>query len=218
VGKVLQSQLNEFWDKTLQEQFDIESCLEIEFERHYKHFLMPTIRGSDLGSKKRYAGVTDKDELIFKGLEAVRSDWTEISKEIQIHLYALVFNQEPYEDYLLQMVEELKQGKRDHQLIYRKRIRRKLDDYQKNVPPQIQAARKAEIYYKEQAQLSQYRHGGWIEYVITTAGPEPIVNIQHPLDYQHYIDKQITPVADGILYFLNKSFQNLINPQQDIFQ
>jgi DNA polymerase-2 len=218
VGKVLQSQLNEFWNKTLKEQFDIESCLEIEFERHYKHFLMPTIRGSDLGSKKRYAGVTDKDELIFKGLEAVRSDWTAISKEIQIHLYALVFNQEPYEDYLLQMVEELKQGKRDHQLVYRKRIRRKLDDYQKNVPPQIQAARKAEIYYKEQAQLSQYRHGGWIEYVITTAGPEPIVNIQHPLDYQHYIDKQITPVADGILYFLNKSFQNLINPQQDIFQ
>ena len=218
VGKSLQVQLNEFWQNTLKDQFDIESCLEIEFERHYKHFLMPTIRGSDLGSKKRYAGITDKDELIFKGLEAVRSDWTAISKEIQTHLYSLIFNQQPYEDYLLQMVEELRQGKRDHQLVYRKRIRRKLDDYQKNVPPQIQAARKAELYYKNQAQLSQYRHGGWIEYVITLAGPEPVVNIQHPLDYQHYIDKQIAPVADGILYFLNKSFHDLINPQQDIFQ
>jgi len=102
-------------------------------------------------------------------------------------------------------------------LVYRKRIRRKLDDYQKNIPPQIQAARKAELYYQTQDQISQYRHGGWIEYVITTAGPEPIINIQHPLDYQHYIDKQVAPVADGILYFLNKTFHSLIDPQQDIF-
>ena len=217
VGQSLQLQLNNYWQETLQQEFNIDSCLEIEFERHYQHFLMPTIRGSDLGSKKRYAGITAQDELIFKGLEAVRSDWTAISKEIQIQLYKMVFDHLPYEDYLLKMVDELKQGKRDHQLVYRKRIRRKLEDYQKNIPPQIQAARKAELYYQSQDQISQYRHGGWIEYVITTAGPEPIINIQHPLDYQHYIDKQVAPVADGILYFLNKTFHSLIDPQQDIF-
>ncbi len=218
IGLSLQGQLNEYWQKRLKQEFNIECHLEIEFERHYQHFLMPTIRGSELGSKKRYAGITSSNELIFKGLEAVRSDWTPLSKEIQTTLYLKVFKNQPYEEYLLQVVNELKQGQRDHQLVYRKRIRRKLEEYVKNVPPQIQAARKAELFYKQQNQSSQYRHGGWIEYVMTLAGPEPIENIQHPLDYQHYIDKQIGPVADGILYFLQDSFQKMIDPQQDIFQ
>jgi len=217
VGISLQAKLNDYWQERLMRDFNIESCLEIEFERHYQHFLMPTIRGSELGSKKRYAGITSDDELIFKGLEAVRSDWTSLSKEIQTHLYLLIFKKQPYEDYLLSIIDEVKQGKRDHQLVYRKRIRRKLDEYVKNVPPQIQAARKAEEYYQQQNQTSQYRQGGWIEYVMTLAGPEPIANIQSPLDYQHYIDKQIGPVADGILYFLQKRFHDLIDPQQDIF-
>jgi len=28
-----------------------------------------------------------------------------------------------------------------------------------------------------------------IEYVMTTAGPEPLDNIQHPLDREHYVTK-----------------------------
>ena len=217
VGKSLQDKLNHYWQQRLQQEFNLSCDLEIEFERHYRHFLMPTIRGSELGSKKRYAGITSEDELIFKGLEAVRSDWTALSKEIQTTLYLMIFNNQSYEDYLLNIVVEVKQGKRDHQLVYKKRIRRKLEEYVKNVPPQIQAARKAEAFYKQHNQTSQYRHGGWIEYVMTLAGPEPIENIQNPLDYQHYIDKQIGPVADGILYFLQKRFHTLIDPQQDIF-
>ncbi len=178
---------------------------------------MPTIRGSELGSKKRYAGITSDGELIFKGLEAVRSDWTALSKEVQTILYEKIFKNQPYQYFLLNVLEELKQGKRDHQLVYKKRIRKKLNDYVKNVPPQIQAARKAELFYKQQDQSSQYRQGGWVEYVMTTAGPEPIENVVHPLDYQHYIDKQLAPVVDGILYFLGKSFHSMANPQQDIF-
>ncbi|MEY8248434.1 MAG: DNA polymerase II [Bermanella sp.] len=217
VGRSLQDRLNHYWRDRLQQEFKLECDLEIEYERHYRHFLMPTIRGSELGSKKRYAGITSDEQLIFKGLEAVRSDWTALAKEVQTNLYRLIFHGQAYEDYLLNIVQEVKAGKRDRQLVYKKRIRRQLDDYVKNVPPQIQAARKAEVFYQEHNQSSQYRHGGWIEYVMTLAGPEPLTYIQHPLDYQHYIDKQIAPVADGILYFLQKRFHNLIDPQQDIF-
>ena len=66
----------------------MESWLEIEFETHFQRFLMPTIRGSDKGSKKRYAG-HDVDSarmairtLVFKGLESVRSDWTALAQSI----------------------------------------------------------------------------------------------------------------------------------------
>ena len=217
VGDDLEKKLNKFWQQTINDKFQLPSHLEIEFENHYQKFLMPTIRNSELGSKKRYAGLTCDSKMVFKGLEAVRSDWTLLAKDVQVELYKRIFNGKPYESYLKTIYQQLISGKLDTKLIYRKRIRRTLDDYQKNVPPQIQAARKADAFYLANGKMSRYDRGGWIEYVITMQGPEPLEHIQHPLDYQHYLDKQLTPVVDGILYFLGKRFNQLVHPQPDIF-
>src|SRR5690606_26970723 len=72
IGAQLARGLNAWWRERLQQEFKLESALEIQFETHYVQFLMPTMRGSDQGSKKRYAGVVEKDGkrcIIFKGLE-----------------------------------------------------------------------------------------------------------------------------------------------------
>ena len=62
---------------------------------------MPTIRGTDLGSKKRYAGQVErpdgKVEMVFKGLETVRTDWSPLAQRFQQTLYEKIFNREPYE-------------------------------------------------------------------------------------------------------------------------
>ena len=50
---------------------------------------MPTIRGADTGSKKRYAGLIqegDKQRMVFKGLETVRTDWTPLAQQFQQEL------------------------------------------------------------------------------------------------------------------------------------
>ena len=178
---------------------------------------MPTIRGSEKGSKKRYAGLDNSGKITFKGLEAVRSDWTPLAKEMQTQLYDKIFHDKPYEDFLLNTANKLKAGLLDNKLVYRKRIRRALEHYQKNVPPQIQAARKVSQYYQSLNLDNPYENGGWIEYVMTLSGPEAIENVKSPLDYQHYLDKQMAPVADGILHFIGNSFHKIITPQQDIF-
>ena len=46
----------------IRERFDLDCLLELEFETHFIRFLMPTIRGSDAGSKKRYAGLVAGQE------------------------------------------------------------------------------------------------------------------------------------------------------------
>ena len=51
------------------------------------------------------------------------------------------FLQEPYRDYLIELVRQLREGHWDHKLYYRKRIRRPLADYVRNVPPHVQPAR-----------------------------------------------------------------------------
>lgn len=214
-GRELQDMLNNWWTQQVREQFGLDSVLELEFETHFKRFLMPTVRGSDKGSKKRYAGVVagrDGDQLVFKGLENVRTDWTRLAREFQEELYRRIFMDEPFEDYVKLMTAEVLAGERDAELVYRKRLRRRLDDYERNVPPHVQAARRC-----GERGLPVPSRGSWVEYVITSAGAEPAAAPSAQLDYQHYVDRQLLPVADGILGFVGTSFSALTDRQFDLF-
>jgi DNA polymerase-2 len=221
LGKALQNKINVRWQATLKEEFSIESQLEIEFETHFSQFLMPTIRGQDVGTKKRYAGIVEKkgkSELIFKGLESVRTDWTELAKTFQRELYLKIFNGEPFADYVRSIVAQTSAGQLDHLLVYRKRIRRQLDHYVKNVPPHVKAARLADDINKINNQPLKYQQRGWIEYFITTSGPQAKGYVKAPLDYQFYIDRQLATVADAILPFVGSSFEKLTSDQMNLFQ
>jgi len=57
-----------------------------------------------------------------------------------------------------------------------------------------------------------------VEYVITSGGAEPAQKPLAPLDYQHYVDRQLEPVADGILGFVGSSFAVLTGKQIGLFQ
>jgi DNA polymerase-2 len=220
IGRKLVERVNAWWKAHLQQEYGLESALELEFETHFKRFLMPTIRGSEQGSKKRYAGLVngaDGEHIIYKGLETVRTDWTPLAQVFQQALYQRVFHQQPYQDYVRDYVAKTLAGEFDSQLVYRKRLRRKLSDYERNVPPHVRAARLADEYNLAQGRAQQYQSGGWISYVMTTSGPEPLENLHSPIDYDHYIERQLEPVADGILPFLHDDFATLINGQMGLF-
>jgi len=209
IGESLMTSLNEWWTKRLQEEFKLTSNLEVEFETHFQRFLMPTVRGMATGSKKRYAGMVSgkngQAELLVKGLEAARTDWTPLAREFQRELLTRVFTDQPFEDYVRNTAEQLKNGELDDLLVYRKRLRRPLSDYQRNVPPHVQAARKLK------------KSGSWIKYVITRNGPEPVDALESAPDYQHYLEKQLAPAADGILQFMDTSFGTLTDSQMQMF-
>lgn len=221
IGRALVQRVNAWWQQHLQQQFGLENALELEFETHYSRFLMPTIRGAEQGSKKRYAGLIARadgqEEMVYKGLETVRTDWTPLAQQFQQQLYQRIFKQQPYQDYVRDYVGKTLNGDFDDQLVYRKRLRRKLDDYQRNVPPHARAARIADDYNRSQGRPLQYQNGGWISYVMTVAGPEPLETRHSPIDYQHYLERQLQPVADAILPFLHDDFTTLVTGQMGLF-
>lgn len=221
-GRRLASELNAWWQAELRRRFDIDCHLELEFETHFQRFLMPTMRHSDKGTKKRYAGLKGDPavpgyEMVFKGLENVRSDWTPLARRVQQELYEKVFTGQPYSEYLQQTIRQLQAGELDDELVYRKRLRRPLADYQKNKPPQIQAAHKLCEQLAKEGKPDHISAGSYIEYVITVNGPEPVRYRHSAIDYQHYSDKQLLPVIDTILVFLNQSFEQLATPQFRLF-
>ncbi len=220
IGKKLVRHINQWWSEHLKQTYALTSMLEIEYETHYRKFLMPTIRGAETGSKKRYAGLIgegNNERMVFKGLESARTDWTPLAQRFQNTLYSMVFHNENPDDYIRQVVEETLAGKLDNELIYQKRLRRKLHEYQKNVPPQVRAARMADDINAQLGRPLQYQNRGRIEYYITLNGPEPREYLKSRIDYQHYIDKQLKPVADAILPFIGRQFESISLPQLGLF-
>jgi DNA polymerase-2 len=209
IGTDLALILSDWWRHELAREFRLDSFLEMEFETLYLRFLMPTVRGEQTGSKKRYAGLVRTadggTDLVFKGLESVRTDWTALARRFQRELYRRIFLDLPFEDFVRETLAHLLAGKLDQELVYRKRLRRALDEYTRNVPPHVQAARKLE------------NPGRWVRYVITSAGPEPVQDEIPKPDYDHYRERQLAPAANGILHFLDTSFEAITDAQLAIF-
>lgn len=114
-------------------------------------------------------------------------------------------------------IARLMNGELDEQLIYRKRLRRPLAEYQRNVPPHVRAARLADEHNLKRGRAQQYQQRGTIKYVWTTSGPEPVDYQLSPLDYDHYLTKQLQPVAEGILPFVNDDFATIVTGQLGLF-
>ena len=114
--------------------FGCASHLELEFEKVYVRFFLPEVRGGATGSKKRYAGLVvggKGEELDVVGLEAVRRDWSGVARRFQRELLGLVFHDRPVADFIRAFVGDLRAGRFDGELAYRKAIRKPLAQYTK---------------------------------------------------------------------------------------
>ncbi|MBA1296270.1 DNA polymerase II [Pseudomonas lurida] len=221
IGQALVRHVNDWWRAHLSAEFGLQSALELQYETHFTRFLMPTIRGAEEGSKKRYAGLVvhgdGREDMVYKGLETVRSDWSPLARQFQQELYRRIFHRQPHQAYIRDYVQRTLSGEFDELLIYRKRLRRRLDDYERNVPPHVRAARLADEYNDRLGRPRQYQRGGWISYVISVNGPEPLEVRRAPIDYDHYVTRQLQPVADAILPFVNDDFSTLVGGQMGLF-
>lgn len=211
VGITISKQITEWLGDHLKESFSADSKLELQYETHFRHFFVPSIRGGGLsqGSKKHYCGsVLDGNgnmRLVFKGMESARSDWTELAKEFQHELFLRFFSGKRLDDYVVQIVEFLKKGSFDHKLVYKKRLRKQISEYTTNIPPHVQAAKLLDNPTNP------------VKYCITKDGPQPLEKLTAPLDYEHYQECQLRPIADTILEWTGTNFERIISGQQDLF-
>jgi DNA polymerase-2 len=197
----LLQELNDFMDRIIQEEFGLTSYLECEFEKMFQSIYFSFARSGDGVAKKRYAGLF-KGNVEFKGMEFVRSDWTDLAKVFQYELYQMFFAGEELEYYIKDFIKKLEAGNFDDKLVYTKRLSKAPSEYTKNIPIHVRAALKIE--HNGPYRLKE------VSYVITKNGPEPINNNPTGFDYQHYIEKQLKPIADDILISQDKSFDSFI--------
>ncbi len=202
VGERLLSEINNEIGQWIEERWGVESRLELELERLYRQLLLPSVRHGRAGARKRYVGLVgegDEAEVVFTGMEVVRRDWTDLAKRVQRELYQRLFAGEEIAAYLALVVSNLRAGRLDDLLVYCKGLRKSLDQYTATTPPHVAAARK----------MSR-KPGRVIYYVMTVAGAEPAEGQSHEIDHEHYVQKQIRPVAEPVLAIVDLEFDKVI--------
>ena len=190
---------------SIKAEFGLESLLRIRCEKAYARFLIPRLknqaasrgRGADAtrGRSKGYAGLLlapdGSSTVEVKGMEAARSDFTPLARDFQVEVLGLVFSgsgEAGLSEFCRSEVAALRRGERDDKLVYRKTLRRLADDYASQTP-QVRAARL----------MGWTARRGRVSYVMTKNGAEPMLaRSGSPLDYAHYIEHQLLPIAAGI--------------------
>jgi DNA polymerase-2 len=190
----------------IQASSQVESRLELEFEKLYTKLFLARVRGGSQGARKRYAGQRfGSDELEFVGMEVVRRDWTELAKDVQRNLFTRLFNGDEVANYLNGVVAQLRSGTLDDLLVYRKGLRKAVSSYTTNVPPHVQAVKRSSAPAPRV-----------VAYVITNAGPELVDEMTGVPDREHYLEKQIKPVAQPVLEALGLDFNRVIGDDRQI--
>ena len=207
-GRELAAALNADLARHVSGRWRVQSRLELKFEKLYVKLFLPLARGSTRGASKRYVGLrhgAELDALEFIGMEVVRRDWTALAKQVQVELYRRLFAGQRVDEYLADVVNRVRAGELDPLLVYRKSLRKNADDYTATTPPHVAAARK-----------STQPSGRIVRYVMTTGGPEPVDEVKNALDREHYVMRQVQPVAEPVLATLGLDFESVIGDRKQL--
>ncbi|HET9317006.1 MAG TPA: DNA polymerase II [Vicinamibacteria bacterium] len=204
-GARLATDLNRELAAHIRSRWQVESRLDLNFDRLYRRLFFPSMRHGGGGARKRYVGLTDDGRVLFTGMEAVRGDWTALARDVQRELYARLFADQPVDEWLRALVAELRAGRHDDRLVYRKSLRKAPESYIATTPPHVAAARK-----------QGGRTRGRVAYLITTAGPEPAASRAHPIDHEHYVQKQVRAVAEPVLALLGLDFARVVGDERQL--
>lgn len=215
-GKSLVKKVNQFLKEKLKVDFEVESKLEIQYDKFFKKLILTSTRGVGEGAKKRYAGLmlksTDerqKEEMVLTGMEYVRSDWSALARNFQFELIRRVFYGEDLRSFIEETLKNLSERKLDQSLVLSKRLTKPLEEYVKNIPPH---ARAAKILFEQKGILNKRPH-----YVMTLRGAIPIELPHEDIDYDYYIERQLAPIADSILSLFGQNFESYRGAQLSLF-
>ncbi len=190
--------------------------MELEDEGDYISGIFLEKRNSSAGAKKRYALLKKDGNLIIKGLESKRGDWSKLSKESQLKILKSVLETKSIksaEKIIKQIIEDIRNNKIDiEKFVLKNKLTRRLNDY-KSIGPQVAAGRLME---KENLVVEP---GTIVEYVVSNKKSKLIRDKvilsknakKEDIDKEYYIDKQLIAATYKIFELFNYKEEQLKN-------
>lgn len=114
------------------------SPMELEYRDFYPSALFLGKKDESGGAKKRYALLTKNGNLILRGLESIRGDWSELAKNCQKEVLNIILKEGNVEEavaYVQKLIQNVKERKVDlNDLIIKVRLTKSLNKYVARTP------------------------------------------------------------------------------------
>jgi DNA polymerase elongation subunit (family B) len=188
--------------------------MELEFRGFYIRGIFVKKREGEKGAKKRYALLSENNEIEIRGFETVRRDWCKLAKEVQRKVIELVLNKKVDEaiKYVKNVIEKLRkyEFEIDDVTIY-EQLTKSIKEY-KQISPHVIAAKKA---IERGVKISE---GSIIPFVIikgkgsiSDRAEMSIFTKKEDIDVEYYITNQILPAASRVLKAIGFSEVDIIS-------
>jgi len=192
---------------------NLPEMMELEFQGFYPSGLF-------VSAKKRYALADENNNIIVKGFEFVRRDWSKIAKETQMKVLRAILidnSKEKALEIVKNTIKELKEGKMPlEKVIIYTQLTRNIEEYE-SIGPHVSAAIKARRigYNFEPGQIIKYvvvKGEGSISdksYIVEEVKEK---NMEYDADY--YINHQVIPAVERIFEVLGYTKDQLLGKEQ----
>ncbi|RLG13996.1 MAG: hypothetical protein DRN66_03110 [Candidatus Nanohalarchaeota archaeon] len=173
--------------------------MDLEYEGFFTKGLFAQKKHGEGGAKKRYALVDENGNIIIKGFEKVRRDWSVLARQTQEKVLELLLSDKTEEakNYVRDVIDKLKTKKVPiEELVINTNLKKSISSYEQ-MAPHVMAVKKAI------ARGMKFKGGQNIAYVVTAKGKSisdkaQLAEFANDYDSQYYINNQIIPVVSRI--------------------
>ena len=203
-GSRLAAELNADLAAYVAATWRLQSYLEMEFETLFERLFLPPVRGGGRGATKRYVGLA-RGELHFTGMEVVRRDWTALAPRSAARAVPADVRRRTGRS-----VPAAGDRRGDRWPPRRpSRVPQDVAQGRARVPGAAAPCRGSPQTRRDDSHRRRARDlhtAGRDRLRDHREGPEPADGRTQPLDYEHYIERQIRPVAEPVLAALRRDF------------
>jgi DNA polymerase I/DNA polymerase-2 len=202
LGKKTKKDVLEFTQKVNDK---LPGIMELELDNMYPRGIFVGKKGeAKTGAKKKYVLLNEKGELIVKGFETIRRDWSKLAKDVQRKVFDIVLKENSREkavEYVKKIIKDLRNKKFEiEDMIIKTRLQKSLGDYQNRGPHVAVAERMRE-------NGMHVGIGTTILYVVTPGSGQIRDRAKPPqeaqdYDSEYYINNQIIPAVGPVLEVL----------------
>jgi DNA polymerase elongation subunit (family B) len=215
-------------DKTHEDVFNfikkinkkLPEMMELELEDFYKRGIFVPAKSGERGAKKKYALVDEQGNLVIKGFEFVRRDWSIIARETQKEVLDAILDDNDPNKALKIVQDAVRELKKQEVPLFKvaiyTQLRKPIDSY-KSVGPHVAAAKKGKVrgYYAEPGTI--------IKYVVTKgtgsiSNRSELLNVAKDEDMEYdpdyYINNQLLPATERLLGVVGFTDQEIRSKEQ----
>lgn len=185
--------------------------MELELEGIYSRGIFVAKKNETQGAKKKYVLLNEKGELVVKGFETIRRDWSRLARQVQRRVFEIVLKENAKEkafEYIKKVIKDLRNKKFEiEEMIIRTQLQKDLGDYQSRGPHVAVAERMRKSGM-------QVNIGTTIMYIITPGKGQIRDRARAPseaqeYDSEYYINNQIIPSVEQVLEVLGYKKEEL---------